>query len=69
MGARFAMMRLAGDEPEFVLMRGDWTSPSELLPASGGCQRPDRDMSTGRGFVNAWLGCGFVLGSVLFRLM
>ncbi len=56
MGARIAMMRLARDEPKFVLMRGDWTSPSELLPASGGCQRPEADMSARGGFVNGMAG-------------
>jgi hypothetical protein len=56
MGARIAMMRLAGDEPKFVLMHADWTSPSDLRPASGGCQRPEPDMSVRVGFVNGMAG-------------
>ena len=51
MGARIAMMRLAKmNRGSFLL--GDWTSPSELLPASGGCQRPERDMRARGAFVN-----------------
>ena len=52
MGARVAMMRLAKMNQRFVLVLGDWASPSELLPASGGCQRPGRDMRARAGFVN-----------------
>ena len=56
MGARIAMMRLAKMNQRFVLVLGDWTSPSELLPASGGCQRPEADMSAERHFVNGMAG-------------
>lgn len=55
MGARIAMTRLAKmNQGSFLL--GDWTSPSELLPASGGCQRPERDMRADGGFVNRMAG-------------
>ncbi len=50
MGARIAMKRLAKMNLGSLLQKG-WTSPSELLPASGRCQRPKRDMGAGRGFV------------------
>ena len=55
MGARIAMRRLAKMNRSSFLL-GDWTSPSELLPASGGCQRPERDMSVRAGFVNGMAG-------------
>src|SRR5690554_1213864 len=51
-GARIVMMRLARMNRVRSLL-GDWTSPSELLPASGRCQRPGADMSARTRFVNA----------------
>ena len=62
MGARIAMTRLAKMNVWFVLMLGDWASPSELLPASGGCQQPEAHMSAVGGFVNVMAGLRIVLG-------
>ena len=53
MGARIAMRRLGKDEPygRSSARELDFTI-GNFFPASGGCQRPEPDMSFAVGFVN-----------------